>query len=408
MNVRAYARKSAQIIFGVGLAQIIALALIPIVTRLYSPLEFSAYSDYLYVTSLAATILVFRFDNTLIPIKLSAKRSLAFTYFVSFYFLAFSVFGLFFLFYFLGSEASTEGVNAFVFLLGSIATAIFQFVMGALVSRSAYKGIISLRMTQAGALGVFQIGFSFIASLHSLGLMLGDAFSRLAALALYGRLLGRVAPMRLWRGYYVFSRVVRPLLGQSAFSTLSTLLSTASLLSPIVFLGSLVDDKSGAALFLLSYKLLAVPVSLISRSMAQVFLGEGQKLGGGEVGKAVKSVLAINGGVALVVCSVVMLVAPWVEPALGKDWSGAASYVRALVPLTFGQMLLLPVVQVYILKNRNQEVLWWEIFRFILVHLSVYVAYLFGVEDSLSLLLVYSFAMGGSYLMLLARVLRVG
>lgn len=407
MNVRAYARKSAQIIFGVGLAQLIALALIPIVTRLYSPVEFSGYSNYLYVTSLAATILVFRFDNTLIPIKFSAKRSLAFAYFVTFYSWVFVGLCIVFLFYYLSFEASPENVNVLVFVIGAVATAVFQFAMGGFVSQSAYKKINYLRVVQAGALGTFQIGFALVELLHSLGLMLGDALSRLAALVMYRRLLGRTAPMRLLRGFYAFRRVVRPLLGQSAFSTFSTLLSTASLLSPIFFLGLFVEDKAGVALFLLSYKLLAIPVSLISRSMAQVFLGEGQKLGD-EVGKAVRSVLVINLAVALLVCAVVLLAAPWVEPALGRDWTGAASYVRALVPLTFGQMLLLPVVQVYILKNRNQEILWWEIFRFTLVHLSVYVAYLVGVEDSLTLILVYSFAMGGAYLMLLARVLRVG
>lgn len=407
MNIRGYARKSAQVIFGVGLAQLIALALIPIVTRLYSPVEFSTYSTYLYVTSLASTLLIFRFDNILIPIKFSAKRSLVFAYFLTTYFWIFIVFFIAFVGFSLVFDASAQGVNLFVFILGSVATAIFQFVMGALVSKSAYKKISVLRMAQAGALGGGQIAFSFIVILHDLGLMLGDAISRLVALALYGRSLIFSSPSRFIRGFYVFRKVVKPLFAQSAFSTLSTLLSTASLLSPIFFLGLLAEDETSVALFLLSYKLLAVPVSLISRSMAQVFLGEGQKLVGAEVRKAVKKVVAINGSIALLVCTVVMVVAPWVEPALGENWGGTSAYVRALLPLTFGQMVLHPVVQVYILKNKNQEILWWEIIRWISVHLAVIVAYLIGVRDSLFLVLVYSFAMGGAYLMLLIRILRI-
>jgi O-antigen/teichoic acid export membrane protein len=395
MNLAAYIKNTTKIIVGVGLAQGIVVLSLPIISRYYSPESFSVYSNFLYYVGIISTIFIFRFDNILISIPFSAKRSFILKYLINVYLFITVLVGI------ISAYQIAHGKEAKIALIltGAASTSVFQLILGLHISNRAYTRITKLRIMQASVMSLAQLSLSGISGL---GLIFGEILSRLCSFISAPKgTKCRLPWYVLWHGR-TFLRKSKPHIHAGLYSTLATLVSTASLLSPVLFFTEFSIDAKAAGFFMIAYKIASVPVTLVSRSMAQVFLGDVGRMNANQ--QAFSHVLRINTFIAAIVGLLLWAASLILDFALGPKWSGASNYVLCLIPLVIGQIILLPLVQIYIIKNKNLELLKWEIGRFAIVHTALVAVIVSGISSSIIIVFMYSSMMLLSYLILLIRL----
>lgn len=334
---------------GTLLGQIIIAAATPVISRMYSPDAFGAYSAVLAVASTIGPAAALKFDSAiLLPQKdQDAKGVLILSLLTTVIISVLSGIAM----WLIGPIAfanAWESVPFASFWVGAIVltTGTFSCLVQAVLRSKAY-GLVGWRATiQSACISAAQIGFGLIGP-HPAGLLGGTVAGRLAgfsALARGARALfrseGGESLRTLLRRYWRSPLILAP----------SSLLNALGTQMPLVILAAWFGSAAAGQLGM-AQRLVFLPAALIGAALAQVFRAEiAQRLRdreGGARSMYLSASLRIS-GVALLVCVAILLLAPTVMPwILGSEWEQSGQLAQAMAISASLGLVVSPLSQVY-------------------------------------------------------------
>ncbi len=390
---------------GTGVAQALVVLVTPILTRLYTPDDFGVLTVFISVLGLMIVVSALRYEIA-IPLPASPSFAINLTALSGVILLGMTMILSVFVAVFgadLAALLSVPQLTPYLWLipLGMFSGGAFQILSYWHIRERRFK-----RLTQA------KIGQS--ASMASGQLLMG--WTQWGAVGLVGGyVLGRViAGVML---FYALIRSHRDLLDSISLANIRLaasryrrfpLLSSWSALlnqgglqaAPLLFAAFFGAGVAGW--FGLAQRVAGIPLTLIGRSVSQVYLGEASRLRNENpvamrrlfLRTATKLFLYV--GVPLVIGG---LLAPWVFGFIfGDQWRTSGWYIVALLPMFLGQMVVTPLSQTLNILERQDLQLIWDISRVTVVVAVIWIGHKALGLSSLSTLALY----GGSMFVMYA------
>lgn len=347
---RHFARSTAVLAGGTAVAQAVGVALLPILTRLYSPQDFEALAVYAALLSLLSVVACLRYEIA-IPVAdgdADAAALVVLSVGLSFV-IGLVLAGICLLF---GDDLSqvlrVPGFSSFIWLVPvgvALAGCYMAFQHWALRQRD-FVAIARTRMTQAIAGGGMQVAAGLLGA-APLGLLLGQMInSGAGVVGLAKRFLWTVGRSP-FRSRVALAGVARRHKQFPKYSVPEAFANAGSSQIPIILIASLsVGPEAG--FLLLALRVLSAPMSLIGKSIGQVYFSEAaSKTSPKELARLTAGV--VRGGLRIGVGPLVFVgfVAPVAFGNLfGEQWAEAGHTVVWLVPWFALQLLAAPIAMI--------------------------------------------------------------
>lgn len=373
------------------MAQLIAIATMPILTRIYDPKEFGILSIYVSFCSIAAVAVTGRYEQAiLIPKEESGGVKIALLSMI----ISLGMSYVFFIVILLFNSQLTQLLNnpdisnwlyvapITILLMGTSQSLSLLATRNKQFKRISLASIAWQAITQAIALGLGAIGSGI------LGLISGNISGLFAqCLGLFRKKnfvieqqINTQVPVSLFaiaKKYVNFPRIL----------LFAHLINAASIHLIFILLGS----YYGAAVvgfYALSQKVVRAPMGLIGNSFGQVFKQQASELlnSKGSCRHLFVSSFFKLAGISFLPFAVLWWSAPVVFIFIfGENWETTGQYVQALTPMFFMQFVSNPICCFCILRERQVIDLTWQIFFFSGSIAAIALSHRYGLEPVQSL-----------------------
>ena len=387
------------------LAQLLSIAIMPALSRLYTPEQFGLMSLFLSISSVCVVLFTLRLEqailipkrdkNALVVVYLALISSLFFTFLSTFICYV----------YYLGDWKSDLGRLIFLIPISSFLFTAYRIVNNYYNRVGAYKKIsintlfffisqlpLKLLFGLVGGIMPGLIWGVFIGRLITAVRSLTDIFNT-HSIDLKDKYL-------IVRGRYLFKRYKR----FSTWLLSSDLVNALAIQSPFLLIAYLYSNE-WLGYFSLAFSVSSLPLQFIGTAIGNVFRGEAAKLikNNGRCDKLFKDLLIK----LFCVLSPLFLVVYFTSPFLfsfvfGKEWIPSGEIVQILCMMFFFQFLARVFGYLYILRERQLE----NFFIQLILLVSISVTFLVGSSHFTNLqpvLVIYSLVYSCIYIVLLFR-----
>lgn len=370
------------LVFGTVVAQGIIILSSPLLTRLYDPADLGALSVFTAILSILLTITCLSYELA-IPLpedEVAAANVLSLSLLANTVMSILAAIALLLLGPFLVEAFDIPDVGPFIVLVavaqssGGIAIALHGWA----IRTRRFVTLAGANVVQSGTLSAVQLGLGVLWS-SVVGLIVADIAARIAAaITLAADATRSHAPSFASvsrRGVLDVARRYRrfPIL-----STPSSLINTLGLQAPTLLIVALYGADVGGQLFL-AMRVAALPVTLLARSVSQVYTGESARLVRVDPGglrplfiRTTRSLARAGVGPTVLLA----ILAPFVFPIVfGDEWTEAGWYTTILAPMYLLTLATSPTGATLDVLERQDLHLFRETLRLILVGGAVLLAY---------------------------------
>jgi O-antigen/teichoic acid export membrane protein len=358
-------------------AQVITVLAYPVLTRLYTPYDFGVLAIFASVTGMVLVFASLRYELA-IPLPTTdivaggvlAGALLSLLFVVCGLAVLLSLFADQ-LFWILGAPGLTE--HAWLVVAAVLVGSAYEILRYWGIRKARYRVIAMTNMTRSVGQVVLQVGLGVLAW-GPLGLLLGHTV---------GLFLGIGSLLRAqWagadRGWVVDWRTVVPAMRRywrfPLLSAPSSLVNSAGFfLPPLLF--SAYYGPAVAGWFALAIRLIGLPMGLLGRSVAEVFLAEVARGGLGDgvsleklFTTTVRKMFIWGAPPVLAIALAGPTLFSWV---LGAEWESVGLYVQLLAPAFVSQIIVSPLAQTLNIVGRQDIHLYWDILRLAAVLLAI-------------------------------------
>lgn len=332
--------------------QAILIAILPVLSRLYSPAEIGAFSVVVALAGSIAPASALRLDAAvLIPEELRETRALA-TLAVVAVVLTSSLWalatGLLAPSLLEGATAPHLGVWVFVITLFM---GFFMLLSQLAVRDRLYTDIATRSLVQPAVTAAAQVACG-IAALGASGLLAGAALGRVAGM------VGLALKTRRYFGDHRLADVVSVAKRFWRFPAIfapSAVFNSLGLQIPLITVAAVYGVETAGYLGI-AERVIAIPITVVGTAVGQVFVGEIAKRRRDRRGGYLRMYLKVSGVLALVSLlgvGAIAVSAPWVVPwALGDQWKPAAHFVVILAITGGFRLVVSPMTGVIALFER--------------------------------------------------------
>jgi len=370
-----FVKNSSTLIIGTVLAQIIPIALQPIIRRTYTDAETGRFDLYLSIIAILASFVHLNYARTVvIPKKETDAINLLGGALLSSFAVSLLIFililigGKFFLNLFnlpLEILPWLKYIPLSVFAIGSYTSINFW-----LTRKKQFKEISFNKFIRRGTEGIAQVTTT---SISSNGLILGTIIGDLVNLFIH--------TYQLAKSNFSLSKINWADMKQQLFaykdfpiySLLPTLLNTLSANIPVIMITSFFSDKI-AGQFGLSRMVLAIPLALISVALSQVLLQKvSEKRHNNEsIYKIMKGTFFALIGMSLVGTLIITLFSDQIFTfAFGEGWLMASQFTQVLIFYFAVSFIATPLSSIFISLKKIKINSIWQIIHFSLI-ISLY------------------------------------
>jgi O-antigen/teichoic acid export membrane protein len=390
---------------GTVASQIIILLFSPLITRLYTPKDFGAFTVFLSVLSILTVISSLRYEVAItLPKDEQASinlliLSLTITFAMSVLLvIIILIFDDYLLAFF---NATTISGYIWILPISFLGAGIYRSLNMWAVRKNYYKDIARTKLTQSISQIITQLVFGFVNG--PLGLIAGDAV---------GRTNGSGFLMK--RAYYLekksFKRVTfKGIINMAKrykkfplYSSWSALLNSIGLQLPSLLIVFIFGPIIGG-LYALTQRVIASPLSMIGNTVAQVYVGEVSRLIHQDSNKIKKLFLKTTIKlflIGLLPLSIIILIGPLVFGyVFGNEWTDAGKIAQIMAISFFMSFIIVPVSQTLNILERQDLQLYWDIGRLVMVLITFGYAYFFKIDYS-TFFIMLSISMTITYLLL--------
>ncbi|MBA3925604.1 oligosaccharide flippase family protein [Listeria sp. W9-0585] len=386
------------------MAQVIVIAVSPILTRLYAPDDFGMFSVYSSILIVLLTFSSLCLEKA-IPIEKNQRNVVQLVYISC---ITISIVAILNTVLYAAFDWSLFTVfqvktNIWLQLLLSCAlvfAGVYQVLSYQAIRQKEYREITASKMGQSFGTAGGQVGLAFVPGMFS-GLIIGDVIGRFFGLVMLTQRFLKTNPLQKIRPkrmkYLLWKYREYPL-----FSTLSTLCNSLSLQLVILLLMSFYGSEV-VGYYSLTQKAIGVPITLIGIAISQVFYGEAAEKGKTDRASVYALYMTIIKRLSMVaVPAIIVLV--FVAPSLfgfvfGEEWTRSGEFVQYVSFLFLGQLIFMPVSQVLYATGHQKMQLMWDVGRCIIVFAGMYLLHMMGASVEV-VLIYFGTVMGLSYFVL--------
>lgn len=399
----AFFKNVAWLFAGSAAAQVLTLAVSPILSRLYSPDAFGSLGVF---TSIASVLIIFaalRYEQA-IPLADEDDDAWHLSQLAAVVALTFSL-SVFAVLFFLSEYTelfAAENRWLFVCLLPVVTFggSLYRIALNASIRAKLYSSIASTKVRQAIGQVCVQVGMGVLYPVPA-GLISGFIVGQVGGVLHLLKSLGRAGKLG--------SHSTLSQLGNRAkkFKEFPLILSWAILFNSLsIHMPGLLVAKffglEAAGFYFLSRRVISAPLIMIRNAISQVYLGEASGLYRSDRLRFRRLFFVTSRNLALagfLICGVVALLAPFLVPlAFGANWGGAGQFAQILAIHQMFQFVVGPMAQTTIIVGKRKAQLLIDILRFASVALSFYIPSRYGF-DVTAVLMSYVAVSGLYYLM---------
>ncbi|AUX90979.1 oligosaccharide flippase family protein [Acinetobacter sp. ACNIH1] len=353
---------------GTAFAQVIGLICLPILTRLYSPEDYSVLGVYIAIVSILSVIACLRLEIA-IPIPDSdreAKDLLLLAFIINIVFIVFLYILLALLHPFLEGFHVIQQLSFWIWFIpiGVLLSGIYSTLQYWSTRKKRFREIAKTRMTQA----ISGNGASLVVGATSGsfgGLILGQLFSfggglLKLSISAYKDLKEVKENSNLKLTLYKYKDFPK-------YSTFEALANTSAIQLPLIIIAYfLLGPEVG--FLMLAMKVLGIPMGLIGSAMSQVYLSHAPKYHQDcklyeYTLDVIKKILKIT----FIPFFILALISPYIFGiVLGEQWSEVGYYILAMIPWYFMQILSSPVSMSLHAIGEQKKALYLQILGFVM------------------------------------------
>jgi O-antigen/teichoic acid export membrane protein len=375
-----FVRNSAVLIGGNVVGQAVALAVYPILSRIYSKEDFGAFALFMSLTGVIGIISTGRYEEAflLTSSRKEAASLLGFCFLIlsSVCLAVFAVLGLWGegIFGLMGLDSlasSWAWIAIYVLLTG------FFSLMGAVANRERLYGLIaSSNLLLNVSSSVFKTVFRYVGGVFG-GLIAGQVVGQMLAALPFWRMRDYVRRAlgsalcdmkEAARRYGAFPRYTLPRNFINSFSG-----------NLPFFLLTGVFGEARLGLFFLAFTVSFRPISLISNSFYQVLYQDCARLkaGGSRISGRVNGFLRYGAACFIPVFIIIYIFSNILfKYIFGSEWEEAGAYLRYILPWIFMVMMVTPIGFMPLLMDKQSSYVLLEaaylVFRFAALYAGIY------------------------------------
>ena len=342
------------------MAQVIAISVSPILTRIYSPDDFGVLALYFAIVSLLSIIATGRYEYAIVIPKneKDAFNILLFALLLA-TFISSVLFVIFLLFnheitLFLGNPAISNWLYLVPFSV--FLTSIYQIFNYYNSRKKHYKNLAKSQITRSATTASVNLLMGFEGFLHS-GLIVGNLIGQLLGSIVLGKMTYTSAkPFFKDRNrlkIFLLSKKHKKL---PLYNLPNAIMDDFKLLFVTILIGKLFSVAILGE-FSLAWKMLQVPMSLIGSSLSQVLYVELAQVEVKELNKVAKNFLLKT---SLIISPIFIFIYFFSEDifsfVFGEKWLMSGTIASILSPWMFFSFLTSPLASIFIIINK-QEVL---------------------------------------------------
>lgn len=408
INIRNsnFAKNSLKLSIGTAFAQFFPLAIYPILGRLFVPDDFGLLASLTAVTSILSVFSTGRYENSILIAEddIKAFNLLALSILLSLVILLISILPLYI---FKSAIMNLLGLNSsFGWLLICPLTAFFINVFNCYsewcVRKQYYTKLSINKITNSASVSLTKLLLGYV-RIFPKGLIMGD---------IIGRFITMIACIvRLIRDDYKFIKEVSPkiMLNQAKrfikfpkFIMPAQLLNTVGASGPILLIGYYFNEQI-VGFFSMSMTILALPVSVISTSIRDVFrqkANEEYKINGSFDG-LFKKILIILSSITILFSIIIYPFIPNIfKFVLGDTWIESGVYSQILLPMIVVDFIAISLSGVFMITEKLKQQLYWQLYFVIISILSIIIGVNF-FSDIIEVLLIFMTARLSAYIYLI-------
>lgn len=360
----------AKMLFGTGVARLIGILSIPILTRIYSPTDYGVLAVFTSLVSIIAPLLTLRYIMA-VPLPRTDAIALHMLALCGIIMLLMS--GLVTLLFFLFGKILFNWMSIqiltpwwWLVILGAIAVALYEALSLWATRKQSYTIIARTKVIQSliGESSKIILG---LLALKPFGLLFGSILEQSAGVTTF---------FKRFKSDLVHSKtkIKKPILifvckyysSFPKFRLPSQFLLVFSIQAPVMFAAALYGASTTGQLGL-ALMALALPVSLIANSVGQVFYGEIARLPKGSESRVKELVFMVQKKLFMFSIPVTMIIFLFGQElfvfAFGKNWATAGEYAAILSPFVLLQLTSTPLIQVLNIYKSQLPFLVVNIFR---------------------------------------------
>lgn len=382
----SFARSVMTLITGTGLAQILPMALSPILTRLYTPEEFGMFALY---ASLCAIIVVFvtgKYELAIVVPKHDGEAiNLVAVTVLSSLLVSLALLGIVLIWD--DSIIALLGhpeVQSWLYLvpLTTIIVGCYYALNYWTNRRARYKSMAISRVVQSGAASAVQL-IAGVSRLGLLGLIVGQVLGQLLSTFFLAKSLP-YSERSLFRRitFKRMSCVARRHIGYPKFMVPGQAMSVGATEMPLLLL-TIFFGAGVAGFYSLAQRVMAAPMSLVASAIGDVYRQEaaGQYANNGECRDIFVASLKRLALFALLPTLPVLLFGPWMFAFIfGDAWRAAGEIASILSVLVFFQTLSSPLSTTLLLAGKLRLDSLWQFTRLGAAGLVLYLCDQAGVD----------------------------
>jgi O-antigen/teichoic acid export membrane protein len=374
------------ILSGTVIAQLIGLAAMPLLTRLYSPEDFGRYQTYLVLLNILLILVAFRYDFALLGAKSNYAFWRLFGLVLRITLLTSSIVALFLAFSHFSLEAEFSLDQSLLLFLGPamMIGGLHQLLNYIPLRERFYRLSAMAKVSQ----GVFYVGSALGLALSpflAIGMMFADLIGRLAASVTILVLSSKHLPKFL---ISLPKSVLRKVAMENVTFPLMTLpgaLLSALTAAIMPFLFATHFGIGTVGQYALVERVVLLPVGVIALAIAQVFTGDTSLLFRENplaVYEKFRRTVCILLLIALPSSVIGFLILPSLVPLVfGEEWRLAGQLAAYAMPIALSTFVAAPVNMILVIVGANRLQLFWEIGRFLFMG-SIFVMLSFQIVRS--------------------------
>lgn len=375
---------------GTAFSNVLLVATIPILTRLYTPEEFGELSVFLSILYTLQIIASLRYESA-IPLPKKSEDAFHLLVLSSGIVVFLSVISFFLITYLpIPALFNMDGLGKYMWLLSLslLGIGLFQVFNLWAIRTEEYSTISKAKVAMNGGqvfsqiiLGFFHIGL--------LGLLIGEVFGRISGTLTYVKTIKKsefkVHQFRL-------SQMINVIKRYKSFPIISSWSSALGSLGgqlPVFFLAAIFDAET-VGYYFLAQKVLTIPEGLLGFSASQVYLSQSAQTSRMSYEKfslffwdIVRKMIIMG----VVIIGLVVLVAPpIIHIVFGENWGQAGIYIQILAVLFFMRIVVNPITANFYVFEALKIQLGSEVLRFACISLSIFLAVRYIESPTLAIL----------------------
>ncbi|HFE1893280.1 TPA: type 8 capsular polysaccharide synthesis protein Cap8K [Staphylococcus aureus] len=360
MRLNKFIGDSFLMILSSGIAQVILIITIPIITRLYSPTEFGEFTIFSNIAMILIPIINARYDLLIVNTKndRSANILSQISFLISLLILLILI-PIFAISACLYPNFILDFIFIIIMLFLVSLTNIFTNYLN---KERKYKVLSLINVFRAGSMALLQIIFGLLA-LGSLGLIIGFSLSYIAGITLgyktFKKHFNIVRDKEETKALFLENK------NQLVYSTPSILLNSLSFSVVVFFIGILYTNTE-VGIYGMAIRVLGIPVTIISLGLSKIFM---QQANDYYIEHGNFRNLLLKFSSILVIVSIILYVPLYlfseelVNILLGDSWVDAITVIKIVIPLFVIRLIVSTVsLSVIVLQKQQLELILQALF----------------------------------------------